>query len=87
MECLVCNRGDAEVVSGVDHVDIDCTDCGQYVVSGTVTRILDRGQWLNTVAMQQLIEEERRDGVKRPVINSTNVVYSGIVNPQLPTSL
>lgn len=81
MECLVCNKPDAETAREIDLAQFDCADCGAYQVTGTVIRMLDRGQWLRTTAMQQWIAEQHAMGVKAPIIHSEIAEYEGVVNP------
>ncbi|MCS4250643.1 MULTISPECIES: hypothetical protein [unclassified Pseudomonas] len=81
MECLVCQTPEAETARDVDRARFDCADCGAFEVTGTVMRILDRGQWLRTTAMQQWIREQHDLGVKVPVIHSEIAEYEGITGP------
>lgn len=78
MECFVCtNQAEARESAG-DYVELTCPECGDYRVSGTVVRLFEKGRWLNTVAMQQLLEEQRRDGTVLPMISSDLVVWDGV---------
>lgn len=81
MECLVCQKPESETARGIDHAQFDCADCGVFEVTGTVMRMLDRGQWLHTTAMQQWIREQHALGIKVPVINSEIAEYEGIIGP------
>jgi len=78
MECFVCNNSADARESGGDYVELACPNCGEYRVSGTVVRLFEKGRWLNTVAMQQLLEEQRRDGMALPMISSDVVVWDGV---------
>ncbi|HDS1801192.1 TPA: hypothetical protein QEM76_000369 [Pseudomonas putida] len=80
MECVVCNKPAMEEERFGDYADFDCDDCGKYRVTGTVLGILDRAQWLRTTAMQQWIAEQHQAGVERPVINSANAEYEGVLH-------
>lgn len=78
MECFVCNNlADAREPEG-DYAELSCPECGEYRVSGSVVRLLDKGRWLSTVAMQQWLEEQRRDGTPMPMITSNVVVWDGV---------
>lgn len=78
MECFICiNKAEARE-SGGDYAEVSCLECGEYRVSGTVLRLLEKGRWLHTVGMQQWLEEQRRNGATAPMINSDVVIWEGV---------
>ena len=77
MECFVCNREAEQLEASGDYQELSCYECGRYRISGTVIRMHDKARWLRTVAMQQWIEEQRRDGVDVPMIDSLVVEWEG----------
>ncbi|WP_372030030.1 hypothetical protein [Pseudomonas kurunegalensis] len=78
MECFVCNQEAERLESQGDYQELSCPDCGRYRISGTVVRLWEKARWIHTVAMQQWLEEQRRDGRDLPVINSEVVVWDGV---------
>ncbi|MBR7519670.1 MULTISPECIES: hypothetical protein [Pseudomonas] len=78
MECFVCNQDAEQRESLGDYQELSCPECGHYRISGTVVRLWEKASWLHTVAMQQWLEDRRRDGVKIPVINSEVAVWEGV---------
>ena len=76
MECFVCNAEAEELPTSGDYVPVNCPQCGEYRVVGTVAHDLRyKGRWLQAEAMRQWIAEQREKGAERPMINSGNVIW------------
>lgn len=78
MECFVCAQEAEKRDSSGDYEELLCSECGQYRISGTVVGMWEKARWLHTVAMQQWLDEQRRDGVKVPMITTEIVVWDGV---------
>lgn len=78
MECFVCNQEAEPLESVGDYKELSCFECGNYRISGTVFGMWEKARWLHTVAMQQWIEEQRRDGIDVPMITAGIVVWEGV---------
>lgn len=78
MECFVChNLADSRESEG-DYIDLFCPEGGDYRASGAGVRLFERGRWLNTIAMQLWLEDQRRDGTKLPMIGCHVVAWDGV---------
>lgn len=78
MECYVCNQEAKKLESAGDYEELSCSECGHYRISGTVVGMWEKARWLHTVAMQQWLDEQRRDGVDLPMITTEVVAWDGI---------
>jgi len=76
MRCYICEQNAVGVPTTSDSEWIDCVDCGSYGVTGSALALMRQNvRVFNAPRSRDWFNQERDNGVDRPIIDSFNTLW------------